>query len=159
MRTKIPTHLSQFFSHSSMHQRGVSLIELIAFLIIVGIASGALFKAYNYSLVHSVDALIEIRALELAQAKLDDVLALKYDENTPTGGIPACGATGGTVCTNAPDGNMNDVDDYNGATDAPYTGYSRTVSVTTANNQKLISVTVSAPQSWSVTLSAFRANF
>ncbi|RYZ82317.1 MAG: hypothetical protein EOO68_34595, partial [Moraxellaceae bacterium] len=84
---------SQVVSKGAFNQRGVSLIELIAFLIIVGIASGALFKVYNYSLVHNVDPLIEMRALELAQAKLDDIFALKYDENTPSGGIPACGSS------------------------------------------------------------------
>jgi MSHA pilin protein MshD len=146
---------------SLFNQRGVSLIELIAFLIIVGIASGALFKAYNYSLLHSVDPLIEMRALELAQAKLDDIFALKYDENTPSGGIPACGSAtaGALVCTNNPDGNMNDVDDYNGAVDVPYTGYTRTVTVATAASEKLITVTVSAPQNWTITLAVVRANF
>ena len=159
MRTNISKKSFHFFSQHLHRQRGVSLIELIAFLIIVGIASGALFKAYNYSLVHSVDPLIELRALELAQAKLDDVLALKYDENAPTGGIPACDTTAGIACSNIPDSNMNDVDDYNGATDSPFTGYTRTVTVSTASNQKLITVTVAGPQSWSVTLAAYRANF
>lgn len=159
-RTVLP-RCSRVVYKSSLNQRGVSLIELIAFLIIVGIASGALFKVYNYSLVHNVDPLIEMRALELAQAKLDDIFALKYDENTPSGGIPACGSVtvGALVCTNNPDGNLNDVDDYNGAVDVPYTGYTRTVSVVTDVNEKLISVTVAAPQNWTITLAVVRANF
>ena len=140
-------------------QKGVSLIEMIVFIIVVGIASSALFATYNYSLLHNTDPLIQVRALELAQAKLDEVLALKYDANTPTGGIPACGTPTGVACDNTPDANMNDVDDFHGASDTPYTGYTRNVTVTTANDLKLITVSVIAPRGFTITLAAYRANF
>ena len=140
-------------------QLGVSLVELIVFILVIGIASAALFQVYSYSVVRNVDPIIQVRALELAQTRLDEVLALKYDANTPTGGIPACGATNGAACNNTPDANMNDVDDFNNISDTPYTGYTRTVTVATANNLKLITVTVAAPKSYSIRLAAFRANF
>lgn len=150
-------------------QQGVSLLELVFFIVIVAVASGALFATYNYSLIHNTDPIIQVRALEFAQAKLDEVIALKYDENTPTGGVPACGSIGAGACNNAPDSNMNDVDDFNNVTDTPYVGYMRTVTVVAANNIKLITVTVSAPMTilvrtntpmiTSVTLAAFKANF
>lgn len=141
-------------------QSGVSLIELIVFLVVIAVASTALFSSYTYSALHNADPIIEVRALELAQAKLDEILALKYDENTPTGGIPACGATGSTTtCTNTPDANLNDVDDYNGFSDSPYSNYTRSVTVTTNNNQKLVTVSVSAPKGMVVKLAAIKANF
>lgn len=140
-------------------QKGVSLIEMIVFIIVVGIASSALFATYNYGLLHNTDPLIQVRALELAQAKLDEVLALKYDANTPTGGIPACDTPTGIACNNTPDANMNDVDDFNGVSDIPYAGYTRRVTVTTANNMKLIRVVVAAPRGFSITLAVFKANF
>lgn len=140
-------------------QTGVSLVELIVFLVVVSIASAALMATYRSSVIRSVDPVIQIRALELAQAKLDEVMALKYDATTPTGGIPACGATGGPVCNNLPDADMNDVDDYHNVSDVPYTGYTRSITVTTANNLKLITVTVAAPKNISLTLAAYRANF
>ena len=140
-------------------QQGVSLIELIVFIIVISIASTALLKTYIFSVLRSVDPLIQIRALELAQTKLDEIFALKYDENTPTGGIPACGSVGATTCNNSPDGNKNDVDDFHNIGDVPYTGYTRNVTVTTANNIKLITVTVAAPMGFSVTLAAEKANF
>jgi MSHA pilin protein MshD len=148
----------------SLQQKGVSLLELLFFIVVVGIASSVLIKAYNYSLTHTVDPIIQVRALEAAQSKLDEILALKYAENTPTGGIPACGSTGVAACINTTDANMNDVDDFNGVSDTPYTGYTRTVAVTTvtvntANDQKLITVTVAAPLNFSVIISAYRANF
>jgi MSHA pilin protein MshD len=140
-------------------QRGVSLVELIMFIVVVGVAGAALFKVYSYSVVRNVDPLIQVRALELAQTRLDEVLALKYDAATPTGGIPACGAAGVAACDNTPDANMNDVDDFNNVSDTPYTGYTRTVTVATASNLKLITVTVTAPKSYSIRLAAYRANF
>jgi MSHA pilin protein MshD len=154
MRTK------QRVAHIAVTQ-GVSLVELIVFIVVMGVASGALFKVYNHSLVNNIDPLIKVRALELVQSKLDEILALKYDENTPTGGIPACGSSAVTAlaCTDTPDANMNDTDDFNGASDTPYAGYTRTVTVIAANNEKLITVTVNAPLNVSVTLSAYRANF
>lgn len=146
----------------NVRQRGVSLIELVVFLVVISIASSALMATYAYSVRNSADPIVAVRALELAQAKLDEILALKYDANTPTGGVPACSSTGApTTCNNTPDSDMNDVDDYNGITDVPYTGYTRSVSVTTANNQKLISVsvTVTVPKNTTYTLAAYRANF
>ncbi len=154
MRTK-------FFKISAKKQlqHGVSLIEMVVFIIVVGIASSALFATYNYSLMHNTDPLIQVRALELAQAKLDEILALKYDANTPTGGIPACDTPTGVACNNSPDANMNDVDDFDGVSDTPYTGYTRNVTVTTANDLKLITVRVNAPRNFSITLAVFKANF
>jgi MSHA pilin protein MshD len=156
-------------------ESGVSLIEMVVFLVVVATASTALFKVYNFSLVHQADPIIQVRATEFAQAKLDEILALKYDESTPTGGIPACsnggispGSTGGAPlttpaipCTNggAGDTNMNDVDDYHGFADTPATGYSRTVTVVTSGNTKLITVKVNAPKNYTLTLAAYRANF
>lgn len=150
-------------------EQGVSLIELIVFIIVIGIASSALFATYNYSQLHNADPIIQVRALELAQARLDEILALKYDENTPTGGIPACGSTGvgALTCTNTPDANRNDVDDFNNVSDVPYSStvngttynYSRNVTVTTANNVKTITVTVTAPRGFFITLAALKANF
>lgn len=154
MRTNFLT-----FSGQTYFQKGVSLIEMIVFIIVVGIASSALFATYNYSLMHNTDPLIQVRALELAQAKLDEVLALKYDANTPTGGIPACDTPTGVACNNSPDANLNDVDDFHGTSDTPYTGFTRSVTVVAANDLKLITVNVAAPKGFSVTLAAYKANF
>ena len=142
------------------NQRGVSLIELIVFIIVISVASTALFQVYSYSQIRSVDPLIRIRAFELAQARLDEILALKYDASTPSGGIPACGLTAGIPCNSgAGDTDMNDVDDFNNVSDAPFVGYARNVTVTTNGNEKLITVTVAAPTNVRITLAAFRANF
>lgn len=143
------------------YQSGVSLIELIVFILIVAIASTALFKVYTYSALHNADPIEQVRAFESAQSKLDEILALKYDENTPTGDIPACNSTSplGLVCSNTKDALVNDIDDYDQVTDTPYVGYSRKVEVTIGANEKLVSVIVTTPRGRIITLAAYRANF
>jgi len=140
---------------------GVSLIEMVVFIVVVSIALLALLGVYQQATIYNVDPIVRVRALESAQAKLDEILSLKYDANTPTGGIPACnsGAPNSVACNNTPDGNMNDVDDYNGWSDTPYPGYSRNVSVTTNNNIKSIRVSVTTPTGETMLLAAERANF
>lgn len=140
-------------------ERGVTLIELIVFMVVVSIAFAALMAVYVQSAVNNADPIIQARLLEAAQSRLDEVIALKYDEATPTGGVPACGATGGLPCTNTPDNNLNDVDDFHNVSDQPYTNYTRSVTVTTDGNRKLITVRVSAPTGQAVTLAAYRYNF
>lgn len=140
-------------------QKGVSLIELIVFIVVVSIALLALVGVYRQATINNADPIIRMRALEAAQSLLDEIISLKYDEQTPTGGVPACPTVGTNACNNSPDGNMNDVDDYHNFSDTPYPNYVRSVSVTTANNIKLITVSVTTPTSETFLLSAERANF
>lgn len=140
-------------------QQGVTLLEMIVFIVVVSIALTTLTAVYNQSVSTAAEPLMRQRALNLAQAKMDEILALKYDEATPTGGIPACDSTGGLPCTYLPDANMNDVDDFHNQTDQPFTNYQRQVIVTRINNNKRIQVRVTAPDSSSIVLTAERANF
>lgn len=156
---------------------GFTLIETMVFIVVVSIALGALMQVYSQGVSQSVDPIVRVRLLELAQSKLDEVVARKYDHNTPSGGVPACNSVGGATCTAVlgPEGSescdvpagLNDVDDFNGCTDAPYTNYSRTVAIYTAGtdlglaagNAKRIEVTVTLSGGESLTLSSYRANF
>jgi MSHA pilin protein MshD len=150
-------------SQKPCDQLGVSLVEMIVFIVVVSIALLALIGVYNQATINNVDPIIRVRALEAAQSKLDEILALKYDENTPTGGIPACGSgqPNAQPCSSTlgSDGNFNDVDDYNGWSDIPYTGYTRRVTVTSNNNIKLITVRVTTPTGETMLLASERANF
>ena len=135
---------------------GVSLIEMIVFIVVVSIALVALVGVYRQATITNVDPIVRVKALEAAQSLLDEILSLKYSESTPTGGIPAC-----VACDDTPDSNMNDVDDYRQWSDAPYTGYTRNVTVETnaANSIKLITVRVTTPTNDTILLAAERANF
>jgi len=156
--------------------RGVTLIELIVFLVVISTALAGLLSVYQHSVTNSVDPIVRVRLLELAQSQLDEVIARKYDENTPSGGIPACGSaeTGAPACAGigldsgeslSNVATLDDVDDFHNYSDTPYTGYSRTVSVQTSSDlgasvaAKRITVTVTSPGGDSMTLSTYRANF
>lgn len=141
--------------------KGVSLIEMIVFIVVISIALVALVNVYRQAMVRNADPLIRVRAIEAAQSKLDEILSLQYDENTPVGGVPPCGSTytGAIACNNTPDANLNDVDDYNGRTDTPYPGYNRNVTVVANNNIKLITVSVTTPSGETIRLAVERANF
>lgn len=156
-------------------QRGVTLIELIAFIIVVGVSVVAIGSVFQHSVVRVQDPIINSQLISMAQAQLDETMSRKYDENTPTGGIPACNTAGvscaglgldaGELITDT--GTLDDVDDFDGYQDSPQSGYSRSIRVVyagedfgvTAENAKRITVTVTSPQGRSVQLSVYRFNF
>ena len=150
------------------HQSGFTLMEVIVFIVVVAVAMGALLAVFNNSVVNSVDPAVRIKALEKGQALLDEILARKFDENTPTGGVPACDSSGGSACAGiAPDGDFDDVGDYHGYSDTSDARFPVTVSVTqagadlglAANRARLITVSVAMPGGPGLTLSAYKVNF
>lgn len=151
-----------------LNNQGVTLIETVVFLVVVSIALVALLRVYGAAVSASVDPVIQIRALEKAQAQMDEVLARKFDENTPTGGVPACDSSAGTPCAGiVADADYDDVGDFNGYSDTSEPNYTVGVSVVNAGseigitntNARRITVVVSMPGGDSVTLSAYKVNF
>ncbi|UTW44729.1 prepilin-type N-terminal cleavage/methylation domain-containing protein [bacterium SCSIO 12696] len=157
-------------------ETGFTLVEMVVFLVVISIGLGALIAVYNQSLINSVDPLVRVKMLEIAQSQLDEVAARKYDENTPTGGVPACGSaeTGAQPCsfgldtgenlTNA--ASLDDVDDFHNYS-TTVSGYNSAVTVNLAGtelgiangNAKRITVTVTASTGDTLTLSSYRVNF
>lgn len=107
-------------------QTGFSLVELVVGLVITAVALTYLSTVFFSAPERSVEPILQIRAAELGQALVDEIITKPYDENTPLGGMPHC-----APCTAAgglgPDGgearnNYDDVDDYDSycAPAAPY---------------------------------------
>ena len=159
---------------NNFHQRGFTLIELVAFIVVIGISVTAVGTVFQHSIVRIQDPLIHSQLISMAQSQLDETLSRQYDENTPTGGVPACGSSipcagigldAGELLSSI--STLDDIDDFNGYADIPQTGYARTVSVVyagadfnvTSSHAKRITVTVTAPQGQSVNLSVYRFNF
>lgn len=151
-------------------QRGVTLIEVILFIVVLSIALVAILRVFNLAVTRSVDPLIRVRAIEIAQGQLDEILSRRFDENTPVGGVPACNSTNGAhlgvMCLGiTADTDFDDVGDYHLFTQAFSGGYMLTVNVTEENAEtRRISVTVDLPalsssSDASITLSAYRVNF
>lgn len=149
-------------------QRGVTLIETVVFITMVSIALAGLALAFNHSVVNSVDPVSRIKALEKAQGTLDSILSRRFDENSPTGGVPACGSTAGEACLGiSPDADYDDVGDFNGYVDNTDAQYPVSVTVINAGGDlglnavdaRLITVSVATPNGNSLSLSAYKVNF
>lgn len=119
-------------THSYHQQKGISLIELIIFIVIVSIALTGITLIYINATRYSADPMLRIRSIELAQSTLEEILLKAYDNNTPVGGgcVQMTNAattlcTSGSTPASDPDagtplgtdgetnrGVFNDVDDY-----------------------------------------------
>lgn len=98
---------------------GASLVELVVFIVIVGVSLAGILLSTRAGLQESGGPHIRYRVMELAQLYLDEIISRRYDQQTPLGGDPSCVTT--ATCTAlgsfGPDGGesratWNDVDDY-----------------------------------------------
>lgn len=148
-------------------QHGISLIELILFIVIISIALSSLLMVMNVNTKSSVDPLLRKQALAIAESMLEEVEL--QDFANPAGGF----AGGGVVANRA---SFDDVFDYNGMnTNANViTGIaglaSYKVSVAVANpaaawgtvpatDVAQITVTVTDPNGQSVQTVGYRVNY
>ncbi|GAA3955719.1 type II secretion system protein [Allohahella marinimesophila] len=159
-------------------QQGVTLVELVITIIVMGIALTAIIGAMSATIGRSSNIIIQDRSLQLAQAYLDEIAPKRFDENTPSGGVPS---TTYPCDTSAEGGESretyDDLGDYDGLVDNPprsqtssqfvaYEGYSVSVKVEctsragiAAANLKLITVTVTPPSGPSMAFARYRSNF
>ncbi len=100
-------------------QAGFSLVELVVFIIIVGVSLAGVLLSAQRGMQESGGPHVRYRVIELAQLYLDEALSRRYDQQTPLGGVPSCLTT--ATCTAlaafGPDAGevragWNDVDDY-----------------------------------------------
>lgn len=156
-------------------QLGFSLIELVITIVVLGIALTALSSSLFNAVGKNADPLWQTKATQLSQAYLDEILAMKYQEDSPLGGEPAVGPC---AITSETDRSLfDDVDDYHGLTEtasfldqtsglaSTYSGYNISIQVTcvdaqgnTSNNSKLIELTITSPTSESLIFSAYRSD-
>lgn len=109
------------FAKSLSSQAGVTLIELIASIVVLGVVLTMLSTVYLSMPGRSAEPVMQIRAAELAQALMDEILSKRFDENAPIGGVPTClDSSNCTLRANfgADTGELSrvdydDVDDYN----------------------------------------------
>jgi MSHA pilin protein MshD len=70
-------------------ETGFTLIELIITIIIMSFAA-IIIIPYLSAVTHSPDPILREQAIGLGQAMMDEILAKKWDENSPNGGGPIC---------------------------------------------------------------------
>ncbi|MFT5296127.1 MAG: MSHA pilin protein MshD [Colwellia sp.] len=104
-------------------QSGFTLIEIIVGIVVLSI-SYALLTSLIYPLASQSAAQIhQIRAAELGQSMVNEILGKAFDENSDmSGGEERCGEVSADLCTTSANlgadgseerGDYNDVDDYN----------------------------------------------
>lgn len=86
-------------------QRGMTLVELVITIVIIGIAAAALFSAMASITARSADPMLRQQSLMLAEAYLEEILAQAYAD-------PGATSTCGRAC-------FDDVTDYHGLNDKP----------------------------------------
>ncbi|WP_221800026.1 prepilin-type N-terminal cleavage/methylation domain-containing protein [Oceanobacter mangrovi] len=163
-------------SSSRKSQQGVSLVESVIAIVIIGIALAAVSRGMGLALRHNADPLWQARATQLVHSYMDDVMALRFQEDSPTkgGAVGSC-VIGGTEGGEHDRTDYDDVDDYNGLNEAGQfldtsvtsnAAYQIQISVTCADAQgasssttKLIQVVVTGPDGQQLRLAALRGDF
>lgn len=144
-------------------QQGFTLIELIIFIVVVGIGVAGILSVYTTTVRNSADPLVRKQAMAIAESLMEEITAKEFAN--PTGGY-----TGGSRAL------WDDVDDFNGYTStgitdvlgtavAGLTGYnvSPAVAVTTVTvgsaSLKRIVVSVTDTQGQVISLTGYRGNY
>lgn len=87
-----------FTKTSTRLQRGISLIELIMFIVIVSAAVAGILVVMNQVVGHSADPLIRKQALAIAESMLEEVQLQSLDPASCTGALGANAARTGAGC-------------------------------------------------------------
>lgn len=111
------------FAPNARH-KGFTLIEVIAGIVILAVAMSAMTSIVFPQATRSVDPVYQVRAAELAQSLLNEIMGKAFDENTDYSSGTRCNEVAGRSCTTV--GSLgtdtgetsaslyDDVDDYNG---------------------------------------------
>ncbi len=173
----------------SRTQRGLSLVEQIVFIVIVGVAIGGVLAAMNVTARGSADPLIQKQALAIAEAVMEEVQLMPLTYCDPDDPVAAT-ATSSAGCA-TPEGigvegaetrtgailPFDNVSDYNGfsmtgITDITGAGVAglgaytasvqvaqQALDVVPATDALLVTVTVAGPGNTSVVLHGFRTRY
>ncbi|MFH1021724.1 MAG: prepilin-type N-terminal cleavage/methylation domain-containing protein [Pseudomonadota bacterium] len=148
--------------HTRGASRGFTLVEIVITILLLGAVAGILAPFLN-AITHSPDPVIRERAISLGQAMMDEIMAKRWDENTPVGGGPicngespnqtvrptlidACVTVATPIATLGLDGaeariDFDDVDDYNGVNEAGNFTDQNGAPFTLTNYQRQVTVT------------------
>lgn len=104
---------------------GFTLVETIISMVVISVAVLGITSTLAFAFKRQSDGLWQSKAAALGVTYMEEILARRFDERTPAGGVPPCSPA--TVsCSPAAsfdDGEarsgFDDVDDYHGVDDLP----------------------------------------
>lgn len=140
-------------------QAGFTLIELVIFIVVVSVGIVGILSVMNLTVQHSADPAVRKQTAALADSILEEILLKEYDD--PDGGVNV---------VEAGRDSYDDIDDYNGLTNAAFTdlpavvsGYGINIAVTDGTatlgvTAKQVTVTVTGGAE-SVSITGYRANY
>ncbi|MEL7557914.1 prepilin-type N-terminal cleavage/methylation domain-containing protein [Stutzerimonas chloritidismutans] len=114
-------------------QRGMTLVELVITIVIIGIAAAALFNAMASITARSADPLLRQQSLAIAEAYLEEIELQAFVTQANGACSPA------RAC-------FNDVRDYAGLSETPHDAFGTAIADLAAYN---VAVSVSGPDAWS----------
>lgn len=171
---------------SDHRANGFTLIELIAGIVAISIVTLVVTAGLGQLFRQSVDPWQQVRATEIGQGLMNEIMARHFDENTNVGNQYVRCSEGSASCTtpaacptdgstpNAEEtqrGQFDDVDDYNGLrltgaelsgpSSNHYNGFEAWVCVSekAANELKRITVSIKTPQDETLEFSAIKGNW
>ncbi|MDO8285732.1 MAG: prepilin-type N-terminal cleavage/methylation domain-containing protein [Rhodoferax sp.] len=155
----------------NFRQRGFTLIELIMFIVIVGVGVAGVLSVFTTGVKNSADPMVRKQALSIAESLLEEILLKDFvDPNGGTNGVSTCTLAAGTNRSL-----WDDVCDYNthtstgirdvqGNSVASLASYSvlPAVAVTTVTvggvNLKRVEVSVTDTQNNVISIVGYRGN-
>ncbi len=144
---------------NSLRHSGLTLIELVIFIVVVSVGVIGILSVMNFNVQHSADVIVRKQAAALADSILEEILLKEYSD--PNGGANVLEAGRNTY---------DDVDDYNSLTNAAFTdlpamvsNYAINITVTDGTatlgvTAKRVTVTVSSGAE-SVSMSSYRTSY
>lgn len=167
--------------------QGFTLIELIVGIVVLTISLSIVSTLIAPAEEKSADNILQIKASELGQSLMNDIMSRAFDDNSDmSGGRIRCDETGALACTTVLASELgetkrsqyNDVDDFNGydellnstneVIDSGYDQFIIKVTVSYAGTElgladnslaKRITVSVTTPLGTAIEFTSHKANF
>lgn len=127
-------------------QAGISLIEVIIFIVIVSVGVVGLMSVLNSSMLHSADPMLSKQALAVAEALLEEVESMPFTDCDPDGYDPVAG-----TCALA-EGMGPEAGEVRGSLTTPFDNVNDYNSFTLAGGGTDIGGTVAVPAGYSATV-------